>query len=373
MENGVFEKETFKRAITAVRRAIIPLQSDRIFDIDEIGAFEIPATPSIVSRPRAPVERRARLRLSIPRFAPPAWRLHRRRFAHVLADGFPFALLEPELREELASLATWVAVPAGGSLFAEGTPLDALYVVAQGTFSLSRMVDGFAHSLGTARPGDALGVASALGHYGALATAQSRTGASVLRLPTACVVDAACSSPAFYAALSRMGQIRSHCHTLAGSAFSELMGPEGRAGVASLFKRVALAPRQPLVLPGQLDSFVAIVEQGQLAHSAFAQGQLGPERVVRTVARGQALGCVAGLQGRAAVGAVRATEPTVLSVLDADDFGRLSMLHRSLPGLPALLADRGELGSGGFFVWEGVRTAAQVRWRERADQIRAVA
>ncbi len=370
---GGVERATFRRAITAVRRALIVLPSDHVYEIDEIGAFEIPAAPVIVSRARVPSERRARVRLSNPRFAPPVWQLHRRRFARTLQNGMPFGLLGEELLQRLAGLSAWISVPAGGTLFAEGTPLDAIYVVVQGHVALSRAAGSSLSSLGVAQAGDTLGVASLLGQYGALATATSRTGASVLRLPTSAVIDAACESPTFYAALARIGEVRTHCHLLAGSAFADFIGAEGRAGLASLFRRVTLAPREPLVRPGELRSFLAVVEQGQLAQSTFAQGALGPERVQRLVARGQVLGCVAGLQGRGAVGAVRAIEPAVVSLLDESALARAQLLHRGIAGLPALLHARGELAPGGFFFGDQARTLPAVGWRARQEQLRRVA
>lgn len=371
MPTELFQRATLQRCITAVRRVVLPLRSDLIYDMDDIGAFEVPGEPRVVSRERAATERRARPRLSMPRFAPPAWRLHRRRFSELLSQGVPFGLLPPAIVHELASVASWVAVPKGGALFTEGTPLDSMYVVAQGSFALSRNVGGVDQSLGLARSGDALGLCSALGHYGALATARSRDGASVLRLPTACVVDAACQSKDFYAALTRIAEVRAHCHLLAASAFSDLLGPEGRAGAAGLFQRVLLHPRQALLLPGQVNAFVAVVESGQLALSTFGQGGVGPERVERTASRGQVLGCVSGLQGRPAAAAVRAIEPTVVSLLDQKALARLSLLHRGLAGLPALLQARGELTHGSFFAVDGVRTAAQQSWRARATALLA--
>ena len=266
----IFERPTFKRALSAVHRAIMPFANDRIYEADEIGAFEIPATPVVSDA--APVDRRARPRLALPRFAPPAWRLHRRRFARILEQGLPFGLLDASWITELASLATRVAVPHGQALFNEGSPLDSVYVVAQGSFGLSRVAGGIAHSLGVAQPGDVLGVCSALGHYGALASAKSRAGGAVLKLSTACLVDAACGSEPFYAALTGMAEARRHGHWLAGSAFGELLGAEGRAGLGGAFRRVTLGPREPLLHSGAAGAFVAVVERGSWRSLPFITG-----------------------------------------------------------------------------------------------------
>ena len=94
-------------------------------------------------------------------------------------------------------------------------------------------------------------------------------------------------------------------------------------------------------------------------------GLAGPERVQRSFGRGQGLGCVAALQGRTALGAVRAVEVTEVSLLDAEGFLGLEELHPSIAGLPALLHARGELMAGSFFAVEGARSAGEVGWRER--------
>ena len=358
-----------RRAITAVRRALLPPEradADRIFEVDELGVLCLDERPS--PKPAlSGLSRRARSRLARPRAAPPAWRLHRRRFEALLAATAPFDVLSAEAITDLAALAVWVAVPAGGRLFTSGERLEDAFVVAQGRFDLSRGVrqaDAFngtgAVSLGVARPGSALGLAAAAGGLGALATATTPLGGSALRIPLAPLVDVALCEPSFLARLVELADLRRRAHLLAASAFAELCGAEGRAGMASLFQRRWLAAGEPLALPGQVLNALALVESGRLALGLRAGA--GLERQVAVAGPGQAIGSLAALRSRPCQGLLRAVEPTEVSVLDHEGFRALLAWNPSLVGLPALLAARGELVAGSFFALTDGAAVGRAAW-----------
>ncbi len=349
------KSDTVGRTITAVRRALVterPADAERIWEADELGAVLLDgaAAPS-------PSAGRARLRPPRTRLAPPAWRLHRRRFDAILAESSPFEALSPALRGELAQVAAWISVPAGGALFRAGDPLEHVHVVAQGRFDVAR--DGM--DMGRAGPGSAFGLLGALGGQGAAATVTSPLGGSALRLPLAVVADAALCEPSFRTELLALGEIRRLACFLAGTAFADLCGAAGRAGVAGLFQRRRLLAGEALVREGEVQNGFALVESGRLGLWMRAGAGAG-ERLLGVAAPGQALGSLASLRGRPCPASLRALEPTELSVLDHDAFRTLLLWNPSLRGLPALLASRGQLAAGSFFGASGALPAAQPAW-----------
>ncbi|MHB1846914.1 MAG: cyclic nucleotide-binding domain-containing protein [Deltaproteobacteria bacterium] len=357
-----------RRAITATRRALVPagegpLGPGRIFDADEIGAILLGDGGVPAELPGVP--RRARLRAGEARLAPPAWRLHRRRFAHLLQDAAPFDALSPALRDELSQLARWRAVAPGSRLFAQGEPLDRAYVVAQGRIDLSA-----GGTLGIARPGSALGLVSALGAKAAQATAISPTGASLLEIPFALIAEAALCEPAFRERLLALGGVRQRARLLAGSAFAEVVGPEGRASIAALFEPRTLRRGEPLVQAGEVQNGMVLVEEGRLAVTARAGA--GSERPIALAGPGELLGTVAALRGRPCAGGLRALEDSRVSLVDRAAFDLLIDWSPSLAGLPAILAARGELLLGSFFALRGEAIAPPAWLAPATPRLRAV-
>ncbi|MHB8420849.1 MAG: cyclic nucleotide-binding domain-containing protein [Myxococcales bacterium] len=362
------KNETATRAVTAVRRAILsqssafglrdegPVDPERIWEADELGAVLLEGAEATCSDGA-----RARARGGKARIAPPAWRLHRRRFEALLGETAPFDTLSPALLGELAQLASWISVPAGQALLREGEPIEHVYAVTQGRFDVAR--GGM--SLGRSGPGSAFGLLSALGAAGATATVTAPLGASVMRLPLAVIADAALAEPAFRSGLLTLGELRRLCCFLAGTVFTDLCGPAGRAGIAGLFTRRQLARGEPLVREGEVQNGLALVETGRLGLWMRA-GAGGGERLLGLATPGQALGTVASLRSRPCAGTLRALEPTELSLLDHDAFRTLLLWNPSLQGLPALLASRGQLAAGAFFGVTGALPAARPSWLDLA-------
>ncbi|HUB06519.1 MAG TPA: cyclic nucleotide-binding domain-containing protein [Myxococcales bacterium] len=358
----LIKNDTVTREISAVRRALVgerPADPERIWEADELGAVLLDAAAGPASSARA------RVRLPRPRLAPPAWRLHRRRFEALLAETTPFDALSDALRAELAQVASWVPVPAGGTLFRASEPLEHVHVVAQGRFDISRKEI----SLGQAGPGSAFGLSSALGAPGAAATVTTRLGGSALRLPFAVIEDAALCEPAFRSTLVALGEIRRLACFLAGTVFADLCGPAGRSGIAALFTRKRLERGEPLVREGEVRNGFALVESGRLGLWMRAGAGAG-ERLLGLANPGQALGLVASLRGRPCSGSLRALEPTRLSMLDHDAFRTLLLWNPSLQGLPALLASRGQLAAGSFFGATGALPALRPTWLGLAPAVK---
>ncbi len=350
-----------RRAVTATRRAFVSpaaetLDPEQVYDADEVGAVLVEDGRAIAldAGPR-----RARLRGATVRAAPPAWRLHRRRFSGLLADAAPFDALSDRLRDEIAQLARWRSIAPGGRLFSEGQKLDRAFVVAQGRVDLWA-----AGTLGVARPGSALGIVSALGGSGAAANAVSPTGASLLEIPFALLAEAALCEPSFRDRLLRLGRLRERSRLLSASGFAELLGPESRSALAALFEPRLLGRGEPVLLPGEVQNGIVVVEEGSVG--LVLRAGAGPARPVAVAGPGEALGTIAALRGRPCSAGLRALEESRVSLLDRAAFDLLVDWSPSLAGLPAVLAARGELIAGSFFAMRGSAPAVPA-WLDPAE------
>jgi NTE family protein len=115
---------------------------------------------------------------SMPPAAPP--------LATLLSQFAPFAGLDPSIVGELEAHSTIVQLDPGGTLFRQGEPGDALYVVVTGSVEMRiEQAAGPPHVLAQVLPGECLGEMALLARQPRTATAVAIDSASLLKLPMA--------------------------------------------------------------------------------------------------------------------------------------------------------------------------------------------
>jgi len=107
--------------------------------------------------------------------------------ARVLRDSEIFAGLEPAVLELLQPVAAERALKAGAMLFRQGTPRQALYLLAEGRLQLERDHEGTVEPLIVLGPGSALGEGALLHSDDHATTARALTDVRVLELDAAAV------------------------------------------------------------------------------------------------------------------------------------------------------------------------------------------
>jgi len=252
------------------------------------------------------------------------------------------APIERVLRERLGDRLADVTLAAGETLFCQGDPADALYVVADGRLRVTQELAGPDGSPVTMRLGD-LGPGELVGELGVL-TAGRRTASvaavepsRLVRLSGGDVAALVETAPAIAERLAELGRRRLRSSQLA-AALCRLLGQVDPALLEDIERRVAwvaLKGGEVLVSAGEASRGVYILLSGRLrvatgepavARGAAAAGQ----RFVSEVAPGESVGEIALLTGEARTGEVRALRDSLLAGLSAEDFDAVRARHPQL-------------------------------------------
>jgi NTE family protein/lysophospholipid hydrolase len=268
----------------------------------------------------------------------------------VLADSELFRNVSRQTLEPVRDAIDEIRLAAGATLFAEGDPGDALYVVREGRLIAEvRTAAGDVIGVGDFEPGQCVGEMALLTGRPRTATVTADTAARLVRLRTEAFERLVRDAPDLARTLADSMAVRFHTQQLA-RPLANLFGDLSVDEVRDIHRRLTwlrLDAGDVLFREGDPGEAVYLVLGGRLRAVKIAAD--GARRVVNEISFGESVGETALLTGAARSLTVEAVRETYLARLGAADFDALVDRHpRVLKRLARLVFERTRrAGTGG--------------------------
>ena len=242
-----------------------------------------------------------------------------RTLATPLSQFAPFAGLDPSIVGELEAHTTIVQLEPGDTLFKQGDPGDALYIVVTGRLEMHiEQAAGPPHVLAKVLPGECLGEMALLARQPRTATAVAIDSASLLKMPMDACERLIQASPEVKDRLVGVALRRLPSLYLASS----LLGGVTSAALVELDRSatwVRLVAGQTLFQQGDPSDALYVVTHGSVEVVIEEQGA---RRLVAVLGRGAFLGEMGVLLGEPRTATVRARRDAELIRIPQDAFER---------------------------------------------------
>ncbi|HLZ32327.1 MAG TPA: cyclic nucleotide-binding and patatin-like phospholipase domain-containing protein [Chloroflexota bacterium] len=232
----------------------------------------------------------------------------------------PFMGLDPSIVGELEAHSTIVELEPGETLFKQGEPGDALYIVITGSLEIRlEHAAGPPHVLAKVLPGDCLGEMALLAHQPRTATAVAIDSASLLEMPTDACERLIRASPEVKdrlvgVALRRLPSLYLASSLLGGLTSGALVELDRSATL------VRLVAGQTLFQQGDPSDALYVVTHGSV--EVVVLDQQGARRVVDVLGRGAFLGEMGVLLNEPRTATVRARRDAELIRIPHEAFER---------------------------------------------------
>ncbi|HLY38923.1 MAG TPA: cyclic nucleotide-binding domain-containing protein [Candidatus Binatia bacterium] len=248
------------------------------------------------------------------------------RFATLAASDL-FRNVPPDALASIRDALDEVALPAGGRLFAEGDPGDALYVVARGRLVAElRSVSGDLLGVGEFEPGQCVGELALLTGRPRSATVTAATDALLVRLPKDAFDRLVVEAPELARTLADSMAVRFHAQQV-NRPLANLFGELAVDEVRELHRHLTwlrLAAGDVLFRAGDAGDAVYLILGGRLR---AVDESSGTRRVVNEMFFGESVGEIALLTGATRSLTVEAARETYVARLAAEDFDALIERH----------------------------------------------
>jgi len=248
--------------------------------------------------------------------------------AEFLASHDAFAGLGTDTLAELAAVAQWLKLEGGATLFREGDPADAMFVVRSGNLQvLAHSASGQEVPIATMGSADLVGEISLVFGDRRTATVRSVDATVLLQVPKEAFDRLVRRVPGMLdklAAVSRSRLRRSQLSSLLPTVFATL-DEEARRHLESVVEWVDLGRGEVLFRKGDPSDHVYLIVSGRLR--AFLEAESGEPKLLSEMAQGEIVGEMGLFASEPRTASVCAVRKSTLARMGRDDFEKLITRH----------------------------------------------